>query len=372
MNGLISSIFTAPQITVITVACIVLGAVIALNMLFAFMWRVKAERKMHNDGLQERRAALLAKLEYLKAGGESEPQTWIDFAAFGDDEDADEEEPPEVPDVPAAATEDGKQPPNTVILAVDELSPSLRSKLGMRAKRFGGKKFYVRYALGFEARLRLSDDETKERFVEIMNTLRSYEGVTLEKNFSNRKIFCSGELLATVTFVGKRLCVAFALDPADYASGKYRADDKSDKKRFAKTPLVVRVLSDNKVEVAEHLFADLAEKHGLSASKRKSFAYDLTEVSKEKLIKTGAMRVVIVDEVSPNSPQYTDAPTDTISEVKPKSEKEDPVKSDKEEAKGQEDTEAETETVVKEQAAAAADERPEENESAEPETAEKE
>lgn len=301
---LCGSIFAAWQISLMAILCTAFAVMLVLNIWFSYIWRVKAERQMHNDNLQNRRDALLAKLEYLKSGGDAEPQTWIDFAAFGDEDD-EEEETDEQPTIPLTIPmNDGKQPLHTVMLSVDDLSQRTRNKLGMRPKRFNGKKFYVRYSLGFDAKLRLSDDETKARYVQIVNDMRSYEGVTLEKNFSVQHVMYGNELLASLVFLGKRLCVAYALDPKKYAEGKYHGDDKSDKKRFARTPLVVRVLSDNKVETAKYMFAELAQKYSLVVGKKRSYKYDMTEKSKDELVCMGSMRVIIVDEVSPLSLQY--------------------------------------------------------------------
>lgn len=301
---LCGSIFAAWQISLMAILCTAFAVMLVLNIWFSYIWRVKAERQMHNDNLQNRRDALLAKLEYLKSGGDAEPQTWIDFAAFGDEDD-DEEETDEQPTIPLTIPmNDGKQPLHTVMLSVDDLSQRTRNKLGMRPKRFNGKKFYVRYSLGFDAKLRLSDDETKARYVQIVNDMRTYEGVTLEKNFSVQHVMYGNELLASLVFLGKRLCVAYALDPKKYAEGKYHGDDKSDKKRFARTPLVVRVLSDNKVETAKYMFAELAQKYSLVVGKKRSYKYDMTEKSKDELVCMGSMRVIIVDEVSPLSLQY--------------------------------------------------------------------
>lgn len=313
MNSLILSIFSAGQLSTIIILSIVLVAFIVLNIWFAFIWRVKAERRMHNEGLQDRRDALLARLDYLKSGGEAEPHTWIDFAVFGDDEEEEEAAPDESANTVTVPVDDGKRPPNTVILAVDGMSSRMRAKLNMSAKRFNGKKFYVRYSLGFDAKLRLSDDDTKARYVEIMDELRSYEGITFKKNFSNQQIKLGKELLASIVFAGKRLCVALALNPEDYANTKYHGDDKSDKKKFAKTPLVVRILSSNKVEVAKYLFGRIAEQNQLVKDKDKAYKYDLEEKSRDQLVLLGSMRVVIVSEISPLSPNFNaDKPAEQL------------------------------------------------------------
>lgn len=295
VSVLSGSIFFDWQIMLIAMAAVLVVGLVALDVWFAFKFRIQAERKLYDDGLQNRRDALIAKLDYLKSGGAVAPQTWLvgAFGASDDDDDDDDEETEIVPTV------DGKQPLHTVLLEVDAMTPRMRHKLGMRAKRFNGKRFWVRYALGFDAKLRYSDDETKAHYVALSDGFRAYAGITVEKNFSLQHIMFGNELLATVTFIGKRLCVAFALDPAEYENGKYHGEDKSDKKRFQRTPLVVRILSENKVEVAEYLMAQIAAKFGVEKGKVKKYKYDLAEKSQTDLVVSGAVRVVIVDEVPP-------------------------------------------------------------------------
>ena len=64
-------------------------------------------------------------------------------------------------------------------------------------------------------------------------------------------------------FKGKKLCIAFALDPAEYSETKYRGLDMSNVRRFEKTPMLLKVVSERKVRYAKYLLSRACEKFGL-------------------------------------------------------------------------------------------------------------
>ena len=94
MNNFGSMIFTGGQVGFIVVLAILVLAVIGVNVWFGFMWQLKSERAFFNEGIKNRREALLDKIKYLNSGGEAAPQAWIDFAAFGGEDDEPEEDDP--------------------------------------------------------------------------------------------------------------------------------------------------------------------------------------------------------------------------------------------------------------------------------------
>lgn len=84
--------------------------------------------------------------------------------------------------------------------------------------------------------------------------------------------------------------MAFALDPAEYSETKYRGKDMSHVKRFAKTPLLLKITSERKVRYAEHLLAAVCAKldveRGETVHEENSFSYRTTaELIEENLVK---------------------------------------------------------------------------------------
>ena len=58
----LSMIFTAGQLAFIIVLAVLVLMAIGVNVLFGVMWRLNAERAMHNEDLKNKREALLDKL----------------------------------------------------------------------------------------------------------------------------------------------------------------------------------------------------------------------------------------------------------------------------------------------------------------------
>lgn len=286
----LSMIFTAGQLAFIIVLAVLVLMAIGVNVLFGVMWRLNAERAMHNEDLKNKREALLDKLAYLNSGGEAAPQNWIDFAMFGDEDD-ETVEPESYGEIAA-----GVQPPNTVELAVGEMSARARAKMGLKAKVFDNKRYFVRYSLGFDAKLRFSDDDTKAQYAAIMDEIKSYSGAVIEEDFGCRRVFANKELAAKISFMGKRLGVALALDPKEYAGGKFDIEDKSDKKSFAKTPLLVRVKNADNADDVRQLLAFVAQKFSLEKNATQKGRYDLSERTRDELIAHGSVRVVLMGE----------------------------------------------------------------------------
>lgn len=307
MTNLINAmIFSPVQLVVIIVLALLLIGFVALDVVFGVTLRLKAERKLYDENLQARREALLNKLEYIRAGGTAETHTWLDFVQYEENEDEEEDEDTDGEQAPIrmipqpqdfAEVAEGVAPLNTEILCVDDLSPRLRRKLAMRAKRYDGKMFYVRYSLGFEARLRYADDETKVRYMELMDYVKAYEGVSIAKGFASRRICIDKTTIAMVLFSGKKMCMSLALNPSDYKYTKFSGEDKSNTKRFAKTPMFVRIYDDGKLDKIKYLFDELAKKHNLRQGEIKQGVYDLSERTREDMILSGSVRVIIVEDV---------------------------------------------------------------------------
>ena len=115
------------------------------------------------------------------------------------------------------------------ILTVAKTSAEAKAKLGFESSEYDQKRYYVRYSLGFDAKLRLSGDEVKERYQALMNEISQYKGVKVKSSYRQQRIYKGRKTLGLIVFCGKTLCIALALNPAEYENTKYRGIDKSDK-----------------------------------------------------------------------------------------------------------------------------------------------
>ena len=122
-----------------------------------------------------------------------------------------------------------------------------------------GLGFKVKLDYSFEARLILATEETRGFYTQIVNFARSF-GAKVKRSWSRERIYLGRSNFASLVFRGTKLGVALALNPKAYEDTKYRGEDVSEFKRYAGTPLLLRISSQRKVkyatEILEKLFAD--------------------------------------------------------------------------------------------------------------------
>ena len=109
-------------------------------------------------------------------------------------------------------------------------------------------------------------------------------------------------------FRGHTLCVALALNPADYKDTKYRGIDMSEKKRFKATPMVFKLTSSRKIEYAKYLLVQLADVHTLvmneNPEKQEVTFENLTDA---ELFENDKLKIYVLGEVPENVLQKIEA-----------------------------------------------------------------
>lgn len=113
------------------------------------------------------------------------------------------------------------------------------------------------YNWSFKARLHNASDTMKNRYFLLLDELATYKGVKTMESWDKVRVYIGRKTYGAMTFRGKTLCLALALNPADYAETKYVFDDISDVARFANTPMLVRLSSDRQVKYLRELLATL-------------------------------------------------------------------------------------------------------------------
>ena len=217
----------------------------------------------------------------------------------GDEEEEDEETATETASVVLNASQEvGARPYYSEILKATEMSPAMREKFALTGAECDEKRYYVRYTLGFEVRLSQADPETKERFVSFADEACSYQGLKIKKSFKQQRIYKGRETLALVFFKGKKVCVAFALNPEDYVNTKYRGQDMSDVKRFEKTPYLLKLSSARKLTYAIELLAAVAERFGLRRGQDYRGEYNLDPLGRDESFDKGLISMRVLGEVT--------------------------------------------------------------------------
>lgn len=294
------SLLTDRQIILVCICCVLAVALIAANVLLILYFRKHRDRKLCTYQLQAKREELLRQLQILISGGELVDEVDDDdeesILVVNNEDDEDKEES-EQNYLGVVTREDVDETMDAEILAVADLSQNSRQKLGFVGHQYDDKRYYVRCSYSFEARLRNSSDEIKERYAELMNDIYQYK-VKLQLSYNQIRIYKGNKTLALVTFSGKTLCIAYALNPADYVNTKYKGIDKSDKKRYAKTPMFVKLTSPRKVQYAKYLMLQLADANTIVLEEQQeALKFDLAEKTISQLYDEDNVRIVVLGEV---------------------------------------------------------------------------
>lgn len=299
-------LFSPAQITILCLLIVLLIFLIVGNVLLKLHFHKNAVRKLCNDQLQQRREELLLQLEALKNNetGASLEETGEEEAEedIEDEPDDEEEQNEELPADLSQISEDAEDNPSggsrLRIISVSEWSESMREKLGVAGEELNDCKYYVRYSYSFEARLRRASDEIKGYYMAFANEISAYKGVKLAQKTKQVRIYKGRKTLGLVLFRGKSLCVALALDPADYAETKYRGKDMSDKKRFAQTPMLLRLNSSRKVEYLKYLIVQLADKNTILLDANPTpLEMNLEDMDDEALFDSNLLKITLLGKV---------------------------------------------------------------------------
>ena len=192
-------------------------------------------------------------------------------------EEEDEEEEPEEDEASAESEEED----------VLEIIPAAAQDADWREG-----KVFVRYNFSFRARLIQSSPDVQRHYGEIMDEINAYDGVKTSISWRQMRVYKGRKTYALILFKGKKLCVAYALDPAEFAETKYRGQDKSEVRRFAKTPMLLKVFSDRKSRYARWLLAEMFSRDGIARGEAVRTGFLLPYRSTAELIEDGLVKVM--------------------------------------------------------------------------------
>lgn len=251
--------------------------------------------------------------EDTRETAEEEPETLIEAAAAvaedrpAVEEPAAEEVPAEQPELepePAEESEPEDEPDDDVIdeeaeeereqsMAAEEIPEEWKTGLGMTAAEDG--KVYFRYNFSFYARLIQASDEVQSRYGELCDEMDSYPRIKSVVSWKKMRVYSGRKTIAMMLFKGKKLCIAFALDPDVYANTKYRGEDMRGRRRYEKTPMLLRLTSARKVKYAKFLLGEAAAALGLEKNETQRSEFGLPYRSTEDLIREGLVKVMASD-----------------------------------------------------------------------------
>lgn len=159
----------------------------------------------------------------------------------------------------------------------------------------GGEELVVRYRKSFTAKIRQSEENTKQYYSALKNELTSYKKIKSNISWNGDRFNLGMETVAKITIVGKTLCFYLSLDPNDpeLKPTVYRQKDVGEQKKHEATPFMVKIKSDAGVKKAMRLIAYLAKKYdaekdaGFEAT---DYVTELTPATDEELLAEGQIK----------------------------------------------------------------------------------
>ena len=198
---------------------------------------------------------------------------------YEDDEDEiDDEEVIEKPVTPVVHEE---------IVNEEVIEPEIIGEPEVEVDESG--EYTSRFNYSFEAKLIMSDYEVKEQYRKIITFAKAY-GVKVSRSWKRERIYLGRKLFATVIFKGKKLCLAFPLDPKEYAGTKYRFVDMSEVKKYENTPLLMKITSERKVKYVCELLEKLFKEANIENQNLKVDFRKIPYKSKNVLLKNGLIK----------------------------------------------------------------------------------
>lgn len=285
------------QLTILIVVIAVAVLILVGNIVLGYSRHKNTVRTLCTQQLQQKRNELLAHLEevkYMGTASAADEEENEDYDPDDRDDDDGEGEENEISDLSALSENISA----CEILSVNDLTPELCEKFGFDSEKDREKRYYVRVRYGFDAQLCGAEQEIQRRYASFMREVEQYGGLKIKSGFSGQRICKGQKTVGLIFFKGKTLCAAFALDPANYAETKYRGIDKSGTKRFASTPMLLKLTSERKLEYAKYLFMQVADANTILLSESPAETeFDFTPKSNAELLAADMLRIQFVGEV---------------------------------------------------------------------------
>lgn len=308
MAGLLSLNLSDGRIIAAIILSVTGVLLISLGIFLLCYFQFRKERKLRDPVLQKKREEILRRIEDMQCGKlvlieepeiESDETEEQEITLLEDEEEEEEEESaPELSEYDEDDEEDDGQL-QAEVLKISSLSPESRKKLDLTEREYDDKKYSVYYNYSFNGAMRLSDAAQKNRFSVLLNAFAVYDGLEIRQSYRRIRVFKGRKLLSVITFRGKKLCAAFALDTKKYATSKYSAADGSGEARFKATPVIIEVSTDKRAERAAELIAVLAEQNSLSvASEPEPIGYDLEPMTIDEMYLSGLVRISFISEIN--------------------------------------------------------------------------
>lgn len=282
INALSSGNALKVVIVLVYIALFVLLAIYAIVTTAAILCGPNNSKKAETPAVEEKAEEPVEEekteeepVEETPVEEEKEPETTEETPA--EEETPVEEEKAEEPTEEEAPVEEETTTEETVTEeettteeapVVAEPVEETESEASEAAEEVEGADGKVYKAKKFSEKMLALDPEVLQKYSDIKNEFLSYRKVHSRLSKTNDSFRFQGNLIAKICVSGKGLKLYLALDPYSVDSAIYHQRNAADKKKFAATPLVVRVKSPLSFRKAMKLVTLACETAGTTKKSR--------------------------------------------------------------------------------------------------------
>lgn len=172
-------------------------------------------------------------------------------------------------------------------------NPEAYAELLEREKR-GEVTLVYRYRKSFLSKMAMADESVKTYYNEVKNALLAYKGVKCRTSWGY-EAFNKGRIkIARMDVKTKSLSLYLAIDPASLADTKYTFKDMSEKKKYAATPVLMKIRGERKFKHALELIEKICgESLQLKHLELEPVDYRLPMMSQDEMVEAGYMKMMV-------------------------------------------------------------------------------
>lgn len=192
-------------------------------------------------------------------------------------------------------------------------NPEAYAELLEREKR-GEVTLVYRYRKSFLAKMALAEDTVKGYYSELKNALLAYKGVKCRTSWGYEAFNKGRTKLARMDVKTKSLYLYLAIDPQSLVDTKYNFKDMSAKKKYAATPVLMKIRGERKFKHALELIEKICgEELQLKRLEAEPTDYRLPLMTQDEMVEAGYVKMMVgAIPVAPETEKSAEEPAEAV------------------------------------------------------------
>ena len=192
-------------------------------------------------------------------------------------------------------------------------NPEAYAELLEQEKR-GEVTLVYRYRKSFLAKMALAEDTVKGYYNELKNALLAYKGVKCRTSWGYEAFNKGRTKLARMDVKTKSLYLYLAIDPQSLVDTKYNFKDMSAKKKYAATPVLMKIRGERKFKHALELIEKICgEALQLKRLEAEPTDYRLPMMSQDEMVEAGYVKMMVgAIPVAPETEKSAEEPAEAV------------------------------------------------------------